>query len=366
MEQGSPHPWRKRLGLIVGAVIGIGAIVAVFSSSGGLGDVAGALDRVSVGWTIAAVFMIALAYLINALHLRRLTWNEISLGRAVRTDLLLYGLGNVLPGSPAPGVALAGAELRRGGLPPPRVRFVLGFTVWFNIRTLLVLSAVSFLVTFLRQKPGLKEAGLWWLVAVGVLVLVAASARLAARPQTSERAGALLSRIRIGRFTLPRRVSDESAREFHMAAKRIVGSPANRAVLVMLAIASWLADAACLWFALLAAGVHLDVDVVLLAYLAGILASGLPLLPAGAGAVEATIPAVLHHFGAPLDAALAGTLVYRGISTLLTAGAGGVVFAYSARLRRRQGETATAPRSYAALEAQHPIREPEYGDEHPS
>lgn len=278
--------------------------------------------------------MTVVAYLFNALHLRRLTWNEVSLACALRADLLLYGLGNVLPGSPAPGVALGGAELRRAGLPPRRVRFVLGFTVWFNIRTLLVLGAISFLVTFARQRPGLKEAGLWWLAAVGVLLVVAASARLAARPQTSERFGRLLSRIRIGRFTLPARVSDESARDLHVEAKRIVGSPSNRAALVMFAIGSWLADAACLWFALLAAGVHLDVDVVLLAYLAGILASGVPLLPAGAGAVEATIPAILHHFGAPLDAALAGTLVYRGISTLLTAGVGGLVFAYSTRSRR--------------------------------
>ena len=39
----------------------------------------------------------------------------------------------------------------------------------------------------------------------------------------------------------------------------------------------------------------------LLSYVAGVLISALPLLPAGIGVVEAAIPAVLHHFGAPLD-----------------------------------------------------------------
>ena len=96
----------------------------------------------------------------------------------------------------------------------------------------------------------------------------------------------------------------------------------NRFVLVLLAAGSWIADAACLRLSLAAAGVDLDTDVVLLAYVAGILISTIPLQP---GAVEAAIPAVLHHFGAPLDIALAGTLVYRGISALLPAAAGGLL-----------------------------------------
>jgi putative heme transporter len=114
-----------------------------------------------------------------------------------------------------------------------------------------------------------------------------------------------------------------------------VGSPRNRVLLVALAAAPWLADAACLRLALAAAGVQLDADVVLLAYVAGIVISALPLLPGGIGAVEAAIPAVLHHFGAPLDAALAGTLVYRGISLLLPAAAGAMIIAQTQLHRRR-------------------------------
>jgi uncharacterized protein (TIRG00374 family) len=91
---------------------------------------------------------------------------------------------------------------------------------------------------------------------------------------------------------------------------------------------AWLADAACLGLSLKAAGVQLDLDVVLLAYVAGILVSGVPLLPGGFGAVEAAIPAILHGFGAPLDLALAGTLVYRGISALLPAVAGALLLAW--------------------------------------
>lgn len=70
-------------------------------------------------------------------------------------------------------------------------------------------------------------------------------------------------------------------------------------------------------------------------YIGGMLITALPLLPRGIGVVEAAIPALPHHFGAPLDAALAGTLVYRGIALLLPAAAGALVLAHSEIHRRR-------------------------------
>jgi len=54
------------------------------------------------------------------------------------------------------------------------------------------------------------------------------------------------------------------------------------------------------------------------------MASWVPLLPGGLGIVEAAIPAILHHFGAPLADALAATLVYRAAGTLLPAIAGAI------------------------------------------
>jgi len=106
-------------------------------------------------------------------------------------------------------------------------------------------------------------------------------------------------------------------------------------VLVALAAGSWLADAACLRLSLAAAGVNLDTDVVLVAYVGGIVASAVPLIPGGFGAVEAAIPALLHQFGAPLDASLAGTLVYRGSSALLPAVAGAILLGQTLLAGRR-------------------------------
>jgi uncharacterized protein (TIRG00374 family) len=324
--------------MLVGAAVALGALVAVFWSSGGVDDVVDALGRVAAGWTLAAVAALLVAYLLLALHLWRLAWGRISLWRAIRSDLMLFGLGNVLPGAPAPGALLAAAELRRAGLSARNARFVIAFTAWFNVRTLLGLGAVAFLVAFARQHPGLNDAGLWWLAAVGVLVLLALTARLAARSSTAERTAGLLAKVRIGRVALPVAPSRAAAASWHAEAKAVVGSPMNRVLLVCLAVGAWLADAACLGLSLQAAGVHLDLDVVLLAYVAGILVSGVPLLPGGFGAVEAAIPAILHGFGAPLDLALAGTLVYRGISALLPAVAGALLLAWDWLQRRRPAD----------------------------
>ena len=74
---------------------------------------------------------------------------------------------------------------------------------------------------------------------------------------------------------------------------------------------------------------HADADfgLVILAYVAGTVASWVPLLPGGLGAVEIAVPAVLHHFGVPLSVALAGTLLWRGLSLFLPAAAGAVAYA---------------------------------------
>ena len=343
--------WSRAITFALGAVVAVGALLLVLSSSGGIEDVLGALEHVSAGWTLAAVLATIVGYALLALHMRRLAAGRISLWQAARADLLLFGLGNVLPGSPAPGALLAAAELRRYGLAARRTRFVLAFTMWFNVRTLLGIGAIAFLIAFARQHPGVREAGLWWLAAVGVILALAATAALAVRETTAEHTAQLLARLRVTRPRPPAHVTRAGAAAWHADAMATVGSRRNRVLLVMLMAGSWIADAACLRLSLAAAGVHLDADVVLLVYVTGIAVAALPLLPGGIGAVEAAIPAVLHHFGAPLDAALAGTLVYRGISLLLPACAGAAILAQTSLHRRASDPNRMPDRTDRTVEA---------------
>jgi uncharacterized protein (TIRG00374 family) len=116
----------------------------------------------------------------------------------------------------------------------------------------------------------------------------------------------------------------------------VVGNRRDRTIVLSLALAAWIADALCLHFALLAAGARVDADVLLLAYTAGVIASEVPLLPAGLGLVETAMPAVLRGFGVPYGTALAGALTYRALGTLLPALAGALVLP-SLRVVRRTG-----------------------------
>jgi uncharacterized membrane protein YbhN (UPF0104 family) len=185
---------RRTVPIALGAALTVAALLTVVSSAGGMQDVLNALERVSAGWTLAAVAAMLVGYTLLALHLRRLACGQVSIWQAVRADLLLFGVGNVLPGAPAPGALLAAGELRRDGLSARSTRFVLAFTMWFNVRTLLGIGALAFLVAFARQHPGVREAGLWWLAAVGVILALAATARLASRQGTAHHTAQLLAR----------------------------------------------------------------------------------------------------------------------------------------------------------------------------
>jgi uncharacterized membrane protein YbhN (UPF0104 family) len=104
----------------------------------------------------------------------------------------------------------------------------------------------------------------------------------------------------------------------------VVGRPIDRFHLMVLSIGSLLADIACLHLLLFAANAHVGFSVTVLAAGAAFVAGGIPFLPAGFGVTEALIPAVIHWYGPPLNAALAGALAYRVVGTLLPAAVGAV------------------------------------------
>jgi uncharacterized protein (TIRG00374 family) len=107
----------------------------------------------------------------------------------------------------------------------------------------------------------------------------------------------------------------------------LLGRPVHRVAIGAASAGWWIADAGALWIALHAAHADVDFSVVILAYVAGTVASWVPLLPGGLGAVEIAVPAVLHHFGVPLSIGLAATLLWRGISLFLPAMGGALAYA---------------------------------------
>ncbi len=317
--------WRQWLRGVLGAGLGAGAIWLVFQAAGGLADVGDALRQTNPWWLIPAVALQGLAYVLSGVRLRRLAGPDAGLTvvSATEIELVVNGLGLLTPASPAEGLAFATTELSRRGLARRRIALTLGFTNWFSFRIFYLASAVNLL--FMLATRDLPVDATWPLViAPVVLLLLAVTAVLASRPSTAEHLAVVLGALR---FWKPRPARSErraAGARFHADAMAVVGPPRARFQLALLSLASMMSDVACLWFILIAVGARVDPDVALLAVGAGAVAAAVPLLPGGIGVVEAVMPAVIHWYGPPVSAALAGVLLYRAVGTFLPAAAGAV------------------------------------------
>ncbi len=319
-----------------GLAAGGAAIWVVAAAAGGIADAGRRIEHADLGWVAVAVALEATSYFLIGAQFRRLLAPVATRRLGLGLGLVVSGFGLLTPASPVEGLALAGRELRYRGVDRRVGTLALGFHQWFSLRAFVLVAAlnawVAVLIGDLRAPDAVPVA-----IAAGVAVIVlGGTARLALRPRTAERAAVMLGAARFwGHRSTPQERRAAGA-VWHQQAMRMAGSPANRARLAGLAIAAVTADFGCLYASLQAAGVALHLDIAALAVTAAALATALPLVPGGIGLAEAAIPAVLHHFGAPLDASLAGAVLYRAAGTFLPAGAGAVAIAAFA-LSRRDG-----------------------------
>lgn len=311
--------WRTVLRLLVGVVLAVLLSQALVSSAGGVGNAIAALRGATVALIIPAALFETLSYGLFGAIFARLSRPRVTWIRSTMTGVVAFGLGNVLPGTPAPGLVLAGRALRRCGLSSRKVGIVLGFVGWFLARTFLILVVIAVVFGVVTRKIP-DEQTLPAVLGVVVAVLALGLTMLAAmRPGTATRAAVLFGRIRFHRPSLDPADSRESAAQWHAEAMERVGSPRRRVQMMATSLASWVADATALWFALTAVGVRVDLPTLLITYVAGISAAMLPLLPGGIGVVEVAMPTILGWYGAPVDQSLAGVLIWRAISLYLPA-----------------------------------------------
>ncbi|MCU1458155.1 MAG: rane protein [Actinomycetia bacterium] len=335
---------RRLVLTLIGLVAGGVAIVVIAELAGGVSDAVEALRDVDPRWVAAGLGCEAVSYLFIAGHLRRLTGStpRFGFGAAYQLALVVYGLGIITPASPAEGLALGAAELRRRGMPRRRVYLALGLSEWFSTGTLYAIAAVDLLIAGALADLHRDERLPAIIGAAGVLVVLVLLTVVASRRTTVEIATRLWHRVMFWRVAPPAYVQMQQAAELYDEGRNVLGSRWNRAVLVVLVAGAWLADGLCLQCALVAAGVHVSFDVLFLAYSVGIIAAEIPLVPGGFGITEIAMPAVLHHYGVPFAPALAGALVYRALGTLAPAGIGALA-ALSLRSVRHPSEILDPP-----------------------
>ena len=327
---------RRRLVVyVLGCLLGGAAIYAVVSSAGGFADAISRVRHVHLAWIGVGLVAETVTYLALGGLLRRLLCRDGRVGMfaSTRLGLVILGLGNVMPAAPAPGLTMAAVELRRRDIEPRRIALALGLMQWFTTRAMFLFLALNLLAVGLLVQDRHDVPHRWGLAVLAICILASlpVTARLIESVRVAEWTAIVIGRIRFWRSRLAPSQLRAMGAAWHEEGLRMIGSPANRLRLVGLAVLAWAADAACFWFALAAAGVEPRPGGFIVAYGAGLLASVVPFLPGGLGAVEVVMPAVLHRAGVPFGPALAGVLTYRVIGTLLPAVGGAYALV---RLRR--------------------------------
>ena len=142
------------LRLVVGLLLAAAILVVVARVAD---DAPGALDVLSDAswpWVGAAVGAQLICYACLGVQLDRLIGGRSERARLVpiRLALLVYGLGTVLPGAPAPGMVLATADLGRHGVGAGQSAMAFFLSIWFNVRTFLVLVVLTAVTATVRGR----------------------------------------------------------------------------------------------------------------------------------------------------------------------------------------------------------------------
>ena len=178
-----------------------------------------------------------------------------------------------------------------------------------------------------RSRPEIDALFLAGFAVAAVLVLLVIGLRYF---------GARLTRI------LPERVADLYER-FHEGS---TGALTARSLpqIGALTVAIWLLEGLRLFFVIRALdlpGAALGISASLFVALAASLLTAIPLTPAGVGFVEAGIVGALSIYGVVDEPAVAVALTDRAISIVTVIILGGIVYAFSAKVRRAHGARAT-------------------------
>ena len=328
---GRPAGRIRRITRVVLPLAIAGAVVTVVAVSAGDADsMVQALRKVDPSVVALCIAAEVVSFVFLGLHLRLLGGPGANVRRLApfRIATVVFGLGSVMPAAPAEGIVMAGAALRHRRLARRRTVLVLGVSQFFGTTGLYLLAAIDALVVVIFAHDGpIAARGVLVGGGIGTLVLLSVLAAVMTRRRFAELAGLVAGRLRHLRHPAPAAQRRDRGVAWHDATMHVLTDHNRGPLLLVTVVAGWAFDGTCLQLALRAVGVHVGLDVLLLAYSLTAAASLIPFLPAGLGIVETLTPALLHLYGVPFEASLAGLLVYRAIGTFGPALVGGACLA---------------------------------------
>ncbi len=311
--------WRTILYLALAAAL----VYAGVSAAGGFSDAFDHLHHISTWWLVPAAAAVTIRFGLLGMQLRFLRGDAAapSVGVGIGVGLIAFGLGGLMPASPAEGFTLASGVLHRRGMSRRQAWLMLVSSQWVQFWALIVVFAIDRLVATAVGEVHHRHP--WRTVATSAILLAvtAAAAWLVRRPSTARRLAGLTRWLpNQKRKSAVERAEDAVA--LHAEIRQTMGNRSNRFLVTFVSALCWIADAAVLWCMLAAVHAKISFELAIIGYVAAIVVSWVPLLPSGIGLVELAVPALLHHFHVPTAAGLAAVLLWRGVSLVAPAIAG--------------------------------------------
>jgi uncharacterized protein (TIRG00374 family) len=334
------HPrWRVGLGLTVVALLGAELVLAAPTLSGALT----ALGKAQPGWIAVAVLAEAISMDLFARMRRRLlaaAGVRVRMRDALAATYVADAVHLTVPGGAAVSTAYAYRWMRERGAGAAVVTWTLVAGGVISMSALAALAvAGSLLVHAASGLPALV------LDAVLVVALITGVRRLRRRPDLALVAGRRLLAWRNTLLRRPRTQGDEALEQLVAQLRLVRPGARDWTAAAAYGVGNWVFDGACLAAAAAAVGTPgLSASVLLIAYTAGMAASGLSLLPGGIGVVETAMVLAMVAGGIPAAAALPAVLLYRLISLVAVVTAGWLVVAVQARRAGRRAAVSRRPR----------------------
>lgn len=318
------HPGRRRF--VIGGFLAFGGVYAAVVNAGGVADAVDAFDRANGRLLALAGAAQLVNYLLLGLLLRRLVASTSAVCTpltAVRMAFVLNGLGNVMPAAPAEGIALTRLEMLRRNVEPRRATLALSFVKWYTTRALFAVFALDALVIVaiseVRYPSTFPDRATLAVLAGATVVVLGTTAWLVQRRATSEFVSYASRRALFWRPQAPTEQLRAAGAQWHADARELLGGRRRRMFVGAVAVLACIADVECFRFALRSMDIHLQPWWFVLTYVVAQMATLIPFLPAGIGAVETLVPALLRGAHVPGAVALAGVFAYRLVATIAPA-----------------------------------------------
>lgn len=330
-EVGSPlgrGPKRARWRQALYIALAVAFVYAGVSVAGGVSDAFDKMRHVSLWWFVPAIAAVGLRFVFLGAQLRYLRGAAhvpgIRLG--ITVALVAFGLGGLMPASPAEGFTLSSVALRQRGMTQRQAWLMLVSSQWAQFWALITVFALDRVAVAATGEIHRRHPWRIVMVSIALLAISAGASWVIRRPGSARRISTLGRWIPGQQRHQSELQRAEAATTLHAEIRLALGNRRNRLRVSVLSALCWVADALALWCMLAAVGARVSIEVAVIAYVVATVVAWAPFVPSGIGLAELAVPALLYRFHVPTVTGLAAVLLWRGVSLVLPAIAGAVAW----------------------------------------